>query len=68
LFDDFVSAIISQLGNQGISGVLVIGLAVAIYSLWKELQAERRRSEDLVDKMQELSKDTMIMIERITNR
>jgi len=68
MLDDFVSAVISQLGDKGISGVLILGLSVAVYSLWKELQAERRRSEDLVEKMQDLSKDTMTMIERIINR
>lgn len=68
MLNSIMSFIIKQLTDMGLSGVLVAVMGCAVYVIWKELQAERRRSEDLVEKMQDLSKDTMTMIERITGR
>lgn len=68
MLDGIMNFVVQQLSDMGLSGVLVTVMAVAVYVIWKELQAERRRSEDLVEKMQDLSNDTLVMIERITSR
>ncbi len=59
---------VQQLTDMGFCGFVIGCLFVALYALWKALQKERKRCEVLVDKMHELSRETNIMIERITGR
>lgn len=57
-----------QLTDMGFCGFVIGCLFVAVYALWKALQKERKRCEVLADKLHELSRETNIMIERITAR
>lgn len=68
MFSEMVDFAMKQLSEMGMAGFIVGGLATAVYKVWKELQAERRRCEDLVEKLQDLSRETLTMIERITSR
>ena len=68
MFSEVVDFSMKQLSEMGVAGFIVGGLLAALYVIWKELLAERKRCEDLVGKMQDLSKETLIMIERVTGR
>jgi len=68
MLDEVTDFTIQQLTDLGFCGFIIGCLIVALYQVWKALQKERKRCEVLVDKMQELSRETNIMIERITSR
>lgn len=64
----FVEIIIEQISNLGVSGAIIAGLLYTTAKLWNALQKERRRTNILADKLHELSKETAIMIERVSGR
>jgi len=68
MLGEILDYIIAQLLSMGPSGFIIGVLLVVLSKVWKALQNERRRSDNLVDKMQEMSRETATMIERITSR
>ena len=68
MFENLIAFILSQLTEMGVCGFIVALMLVALYKVWQALQLERLRSENLVGKMYELSKETVVMIERISGR
>lgn len=63
--NEIVAFFLKHLDILGFPGVVIGMLVVAICRLWGELKAERARSEVLVEKMNVMSRETVIMIERI---
>jgi len=68
MLDEVTDFTLQQLSDLGSCGFISGCLIVALFTVWKALQKERKRCETLVDKMQELSRETNTMIERITSR
>lgn len=64
----FIDLITGELGALGPAGVVIGLLTVGVVVLWVALQRERKRCEELVDKMFEMSREATTMIERITGR
>lgn len=67
MLDQFGDLVMVQIANLGLGGVLISFMAYGMRTLWQELQDERKKSAELVAKMLEISKETSIMIERITS-
>ena len=65
---EYSSIITEQLSSMGLPGMVIAILLVAVIALWRALRQERSRCEDLVDLMMEQSRETALMIERITGR
>lgn len=65
---DLPAIITEQLASMGGSGAVIATLLVAIVVLWRALQQERGRCEDLVALMMEQSKENVTIIERIAGR
>lgn len=53
---------------MGVGGLIIGGLLLAVYKVWQALHLERQRSDNLTDKLYDLSKETALMLERITGR
>lgn len=64
----FLDVIIEQLSAMGVSGAVIAGLLYVVFQLWSSLKAERHRTTNLAEKLYELSKETAIMIERVSGR
>lgn len=61
-----IDHLIEQLDSMGIYGLIISLLIVAVVKIWAELRTERKRNEDLSNRMLEMAKETSILIERIT--
>ncbi len=68
MFETIADFTTAQLANMGVCGVIIGGLTIVIYKIWGAYQSERKRCEKLADKLYNLSRDTMTMLERITGR
>ena len=68
MLDDVTDFTLQQLSDLGSCGFISGCLIFALLKVWVALQKERERCERLADKMQELSRETNTMIERITSR
>lgn len=65
---DFLGFMWSQLVTLGLPGLIIGLLLVALTVLWVAYIRERKRCAELTDRMFEMSRDTMTMIERISGR
>ena len=65
---ELISAVFEQFGGWGPPGLVILLLLAAIVILWHSLNAERERSQALVDKMLLMSQEVSTMIERISGR
>lgn len=65
---DAVGMFADQLSSLGLAGLVIVGLVSANVALWRALQKERKRNENLVAGVFEMAKEATTMIERVTNR
>ncbi len=65
VLEDIVALIPKYLDNAGPYGLVIVLLIVACGWVARSLHMERKRNDRLVLKMQEMSKETLTMIERL---
>lgn len=68
MIDALVKTLSGEYGSFGTVAFMAVVGGIAVTVLWRALQKERLRSQDLVDKMLAMSSETATIIERITGR
>ena len=65
MLGDIAAKLFSELDSLGFPGIVILALIVALTHLWRELRTERKRCETLTDRLDTMSRETIIMVERI---
>jgi len=65
---DLPKIVAEHLVDMGAPGFVIAALLLSVWILWRALQQERERTKDLVALMFGQSKETAIIIERISGR
>lgn len=65
---EIIKVFLEPLSQLGLAGFVITVLALALIALWRAFRQTQRRCDELVDKMIEMSRETNIMVERVTRR
>lgn len=65
---DFITSFKEILVGLGLPGLVIAVLLLGIFVLWRAYQQALGRNKQLSDRMLDMSKEVVIMIERITGR